>query len=667
MTMPARSLIKWLLIPALVLCCGCSDSGPDESAGNTPPVRLVVMDPLSDQLACACVVGYAQRRYTKLASFIGKRIGRPVQVVYAENLGEGLKRFGGGADLIIGKRSSVIFDAAERNVAVRAIAMLTDLTGSTDLTGLFVVRQDDPARNIAALKGRKIVFGPGDELEKHGAAIAAAEACGVPLPRKLKIAQSSNAAVVAVIEKDADAAVISSYAAPLLEGCNIIDKGSVRVVGTTAPVPFITVFATAQLNGDARAAVLEALLAVREDASLLKNMESKNGFVRIPELEAWTDWRGPHRDAISPYVPERLSEKPMFLWKHKLTGLGLSGIAATTERVIVADKDADAENDVFRCLDADTGRELWSLTYPAAGEMDYSNSARANPVIRGGLVYLLGAFGHLHCVRLDTGEVVWKRNIIEDFGAEPPTWGICAAPLIVDDKLIVNPGAEDASVVALDPKTGEVVWQTPGNAAAYAGFIAGTFGGVRQIVGYDAASLGGWDIATGERLWELAPEDPGDFNVPTPIAVDGKLLVATESNATRLYGFDDAGRIRPEPISRNRDLEPDTVTPIVLDGKVFGSSGMLFCLDLEDDLKTLWRNEDEIFDDYVSLIGGNGRVLITTIEGELLLFEASGKRFELISRMRLLDDAEIWSHPALVGDHLYIRDHDAVYCVVLGR
>jgi hypothetical protein len=394
-------------------------------------------------------------------------LGRSVHVAYAVNLGEGLKRFGGGVDLIIGKRSSVVADAAECNVPVSAIAMLTDLTGSTDLTGLFVVRHDDPAR----------------------------------------------------------------------------------------------------------AAVLKALLAVREDPSLLKDMESKNGFVAITRPEPWPDWRGRRRDAISAYVPARLPERPAFLWKHHLTGLGLSGVAATAQYVIVADKDAKAENDIFRCLDANTGNELWALTYPAAGEMDYSNAPRANPVIHDGLVYLLGAFGHLHCVKLDTGEIVWKRNVIEDFGAELQMWGMCVAPLIADDKLIVNPGAEDASVVALSPTTGKVVWQTPGNAAAYAAFIVGTFGGVRQIVGYDALSLGGWDIATGERLWELVPEEDGDFNVPTPISVGG----------------------------------------------------------------------------------------------ELLLIEASEKRFELISRLRLFDDAEIWSHPALVGDHLYVRDHDAVYCVVLGR
>ena len=646
---------------------GCVLRDGRDSVADTAPLRVVVMDPLSAQLACACVEGFAQRKYDELGEFVSNRLRRPVLVVYAENVSEGLKRLGGAADLIIGKRSVVVFDAAQGSMAVRPVAMLTNKAGSTNFTGLFVVRHDDPAARIADLKGRKIVFGPESEAEKHSAAIAAAEMNGVVLKADLVISQSCNFAALAVIEKDADAAVISSYAAPLLEGCDIIDKGSLRIIGKTAPVPFITVFATQHLGAAEEAAVVEALLAVRSDAKLLKRMESKDGFVRIRRPMGWTDWRGPHRNALSDRMPARLPAKPRILWKKRLAGLGLAGIAATAQYVVVADKDAQAEKDIFRCLDAYTGKEVWSLTYPAAGEMDYSNAPRANPVIHDGLVYLLGAFGHLRCVKLSSGEVLWAKNVVADFDAELVMWGMCAAPLVVDDKLIVNPGAEEASIVALDLKTGEVIWKTPGNAAAYAGLIVATFGGVRQIVGYDAVSLGGWDVASGERLWKLIPPNDGDFNVPTPLAYDGKLLVATENNGTRLYAFDENGRIRPEPIAQNPDLAPDTSTPVVVDGLVFGCSGKLFCLDLKDGLKTLWDSEDEAFDDYVSLIGGKGRVLMTTMSGELLLIKADGRRCELVSRLRLLEDSEVWSHPALVGGRLYVRDQNTIYCALLGE
>jgi outer membrane protein assembly factor BamB len=283
------------------------------------------------------------------------------------------------------------------------------------------------------------------------------------------------------------------------------------------------------------------------------------------------------------------------------------------------------------------------------------------------LVYLLGAFGDLHCASLESGKVLWKKNILKDFRAKLPTWGACATPLVVDDKLIVNPGAPDASLAALDRHTGKVIWTVPGNPPGYASFILAKLGDVRQVVGYDAVSLGGWDPETGKRLWRLVPETRGDFNVPTPICIAGKLLVSTENNGTRLYGFGPRGRIDPKPLATNPDLTPDTSTPVVCDGLVFGSSGRLMCLDLAAGLKVLWQTEAEPFEDYCSFIAGQGRVLISTQKGALCLLKADKRGFSQISRLELFQDEsaaerDVWSHPALIGNRLYIRNSLAVYC-----
>ena len=385
-----------------------------------------------------------------------------------------------------------------------------------------------------------------------------------------------------------------------------------------------------------------------------------------PGISTWPQWRGLNRDSISADVPKTLPGELRILWKQPLTGPALSGVAATDRHVVVADKDRDGKQDVFRCLDADTGKELWALSYAASGNMDCTNSPRATPVIYEGLVYLLGAFGDLHCLRLADGKVVWKRNILREFRARLPHWGLCASPLIVDGKLIVSPGAKDASLVALSPQTGKLVWKTPSRAPAYASLIVARFGGVKQVVGYDETSLGGWDPVTGRRLWELVPEIDGDFNVPTPIAVDGRLLVATENNGTRLYGFDAAGQIQPKPRAQNEDLVPDTVSPVVLDGLVFGCSGALYCLDLADGLKMRWEGfTGRAYDEYASLIAGNGHVLVTTVEGELLLVEATRTAYKVVSRLRLFKDEQVWSHPALVDKRLYVRSDAAIYCILL--
>jgi outer membrane protein assembly factor BamB len=350
----------------------------------------------------------------------------------------------------------------------------------------------------------------------------------------------------------------------------------------------------------------------------------------------------------------------------------MAGLAATDRCVIVSDRDALDTQDVFRCLDAQTGEQLWTIRQVGRGQLDFGNAPRATPQISGDLVFLSTAFGQLICARLASGEVVWKKDLYSQFGGpdEHNSWGFTSSALVVDDKLIVNPGGPEASIVALAPETGEVIWKTPGDAAAFGSLIVGTFGGKRQIVGHDKHALCGWDVATGKQLWRLVPPKTGEFNVPTPNAVGDKLFVATENNAARLYGFDDAGVIVPKPVATYADLAPDIHTPVAIGGRLFGVWQGLHCLDLDaadsKSLKPIWKAGDPAFDDYATIIATPDRVLVTSKQGELLLIDARADEYWLISRQQVFqDDPGVYSHPALVGKRLYLRGSDEIVCLDL--
>ncbi len=321
---------------------------------------------------------------------------------------------------------------------------------------------------------------------------------------------------------------------------------------------------------------------------------------------------------------------------------------------------------MFRCLDAESGLELWTLEYDAPGFLDYGSSPRAAPLFDGERAYFQGAFGHLHCINVGTGDILWKKDYLTDFGAEIPIWGFCASPLLVDDKLIITAGGPEAFLVALDPKTGDTIWTTPGREPAYCSFICADLGGHRQVVGYDHDSLGGWDLQTGERRWELVPPQEGEFNVPTPIAIGDTLLVSTEINGTRMYGFDDAGCIIPEPIATSFDLVPDSSTPVVVGDRVFGVFGEMYCLSLSNELATTWSSDDPVFRDYASLVATADRVLVTTTDGEIMLFDATTDECTPLGRQQLFTDgSEVHSHPALVGNRLFVRSMTTLVCVEL--
>ncbi len=281
----------------------------DSNAHNTSPLVVVVMDPLSDRLACDCVEGYAQRKYEYLGEYLESRLDRKVEVYWGNSIALALKDVKADpesvvrADLVIGKHSVIADESKRSNLALEPFAHLTDLNGSTQQTGLVVVRGLDPALMVEDLVGYRVIFGPANCDEKSAAPEKLFRDAEVQLPEKLETADACSVAAQQILESPAEekiAAVISSYAAPLLEGCGTINKGDLRVVGESEPVPFITAFVNRQLSAGAQAELLEILLAVEQDQDLLKVLETKNGFVRVASESSKPDLDRDQGSALDP-------------------------------------------------------------------------------------------------------------------------------------------------------------------------------------------------------------------------------------------------------------------------------------------------------------------------------------------------------------------------------
>jgi len=242
---------------------------------------LLVMDPMSTPLACDCVQGYAQRKYEKLADYLHETTGKTVRVVWSESLTKALaEEANGKAHIVIGKDSVVRSDAKSSQRELLPVVQLTDTKGSVYQKGLFVVLKDDPAATLLDIEGYSILWGPEDCEEKS----AAPKAMLTELELETKDGNVCSSCSVAAKQLMADGvskkevAVISSYAAPLLEGCGTIKKGDLRVVGESDEVPFISVFVDAKLPQNVRATIADALTGMKSQA-MLQAMETKLGFV----------------------------------------------------------------------------------------------------------------------------------------------------------------------------------------------------------------------------------------------------------------------------------------------------------------------------------------------------------------------------------------------------
>lgn len=246
-------------------------------------ITLVVMDPLSKPLSCDCVKGYAQRDYQLLADYLKVKLGRQVDVVWNASLVQGMKDTKGKCDLVIGKHSVILHDAKSLNLVFEPIARLTGTNGDVNQHGLIVVPKKDAAQSVNDLSGYRLLLGGKEAEEKSGAALRLLEQHGVSVPQQhQEVFAACSEAATRLLKLPAGtraAAVISSYAEPLLEGCGSINKGDLRVIGKTESLPFITAFVPETLESSLKEQVVESLELVGTDATLLAGLETLDGFV----------------------------------------------------------------------------------------------------------------------------------------------------------------------------------------------------------------------------------------------------------------------------------------------------------------------------------------------------------------------------------------------------
>lgn len=378
---------------------------------------------------------------------------------------------------------------------------------------------------------------------------------------------------------------------------------------------------------------------------------------------SWPCWRGPQGNGFSLEVPRRLPPQKL-LWSRDMAGECYAPLSVAEGCVVAADH--DGERDYWRCFDAANGQARWVYEYPNAQKMDYGAGPRAAPAIDGGLVFCLNACGELFGLRMQDGSAAWKRHLARDFGQKTPTWGYTASPLLVDGKLLVTAGGKAGPVAALDPTTGGLLWTGAGQGLNYAGLTAGSFGGGRQVVGYDAGTAGAWDLNSGRRLWTLRVENASGYIVPSPVVVGARLLLGSDQEGARLFSFGSTGKVEERPAALNEDVAPDVCTPTVWGDAVLCVSNGLVLLDTATTnpkglLKTLWvYDAEECVTGVCHAIVSQDRALVLCEDGQVLLLAADRKACRILGRGKLCE--KTWVHPALANGRFYVRDQKKLYC-----
>jgi len=381
----------------------------------------------------------------------------------------------------------------------------------------------------------------------------------------------------------------------------------------------------------------------------------------------WPQFRGPDRSGISAETGLLRSWPeggPEVLWSTPM-GQGYSSAAIHGGKVYVNDYDEATSDFLVRCLNLADGKELWRFKETRRIRPNHGIT-RAVPATDGKHVFSLDPKATLHALDATTGEEIWRKNLVQEYGTKIPPWYNGQNPLIEDDRIVIAPAGTEALVVALDKASGKEIWRTPnpeGWLLSHASLMPAKLGGVEQYLFSVLQGTVGVAAADGKLLWHF----PFKFNVsvsPSPLQIDADRIYVTAA-------YDSGGAMFR--VERDRDgftteklfVHPpeewnsEVQTPIVFDGRMFAVGkkrrGLFTCLDLDG--KQVWDSDGQAYFGLGSFILADGMFFI--LEGKtgmLRLLDAGAEGYKQLAEAQILGGHDVWGPPALSDGVLVIRD-----------
>ena len=180
----------------------------------------------------------------------------------------------------------------------------------------------------------------------------------------------------------------------------------------------------------------------------------------------WFQWRGPDRNGISKeknWNPKFPPTGPKILWE-KPIGTGFSSITVggnwvytTGNTGIMKTRNRKDNKDIIYCLDAITGKEIWTHTFLASlNPLRYEGGPNATPTVDGKRLYCFAREGDIFCFNAADANIIWPKNMIKDFALEELDYGYSSSPVIENDMLFLNGGT---CGMALDKNNGKLLWK----------------------------------------------------------------------------------------------------------------------------------------------------------------------------------------------------------------
>lgn len=373
----------------------------------------------------------------------------------------------------------------------------------------------------------------------------------------------------------------------------------------------------------------------------------------------WPQWRGPNRDGISKetgLLKQWPEQGPPLVWKAAGAGRGYSSFSIANGRLYTMG--LRGEREFVIAFDVATGKEAWATANGSAFHNDRGDGPRGTPTVDGDRVYALGGNGDLSALDARSGRVVWTKNILQEFGGRNITWGISESPLVVGDKLLVNPGGPSASIVALKKSDGSVIWKSQSDKAGYSSAIPLQVNGGTQVIFFTHERAVGLDLNDGKLLWEYARAANNVANAATPIVRANRVFISSD------YGTG-GGVVEIKPDGKaqeiwfTKDMRNHHSSSVLIGEHLYGFSSAILTAVKFDTGELAWKDRSV---GKGSLVYADGRLYCFSETGVMGLVEATPTGYVEKGRFRIQQgELPTWTHPVVAGGRLYLRDQDTIY------
>ena len=375
----------------------------------------------------------------------------------------------------------------------------------------------------------------------------------------------------------------------------------------------------------------------------------------VPSVLAgdWPQWRGPARSGHSTETDWQSTwpaDGPKIAWKAKI-GLGYSSFVVSGGRVVTTGH-ANEKDTVF-CFDALTGKEVWKHSYDSdLGDKYFDGGTTGTPTIDGGQVFFMGRWGDVFCFNLADGKVVWTKNVEKETGARQPDWGFGGAPLVIGDRVFLNVGEAG---VALDRKTGAIVWKSDPKAAGYSTPLPFKEGGTDLAVFSSGEAYTAVKLADGKPAWSVRWLTQYGVNAADPILHEGQLFLSSGyGKGAALFKL---GGAEPVQVWKSKTLATQMNAAVLHEGHLYGVDGdttskaSLRCIEFATGQQK-WSHPN--FGSGGVIIAG-GRLIALSGTGELMTAPATPSGFNPTANAQILG-GKTWTAPVLANGLVYCRN-----------